>query len=251
MPPGGRFDVQSDVLVGFPYTLPHASVLGGLLAGLIRPQAPKKGLITDLDDTLWAGILGEDRLSGISWSLESRTQMHGVYQQFAASLAGAGVLVGVASKNDRDLVDRVFEIGDLLLSSDDVFPMEIHWSPKSESVARILRTWNVGADSVVFVDDSPMEIAEVKAAFPQMECIAFPKGDSQGIWDLLKRLRGLFGKPALTGDDSLRLRSIRSSGTWREALDFPAGNLEDFLRAANASVSFIAEPSPTMCGHSS
>ena len=60
---------------------------------------PKKGLITDLDDTLWAGILGEIGVEGISWDMANRAHVHGLYQQFLSSLASAGVLLAVASKN--------------------------------------------------------------------------------------------------------------------------------------------------------
>lgn len=237
-PPSQRFDLKSDVITGFPYSLSHASAIAELLARLLENRSPKKGLITDLDDTLWAGILGEDGVNGISWHLERQTHMHGLYQQFAASLAGAGVLIGVASKNDPALVEQAFDRIDLHISRSDIFPFEVHWSRKSESVKRILDTWNVGADSVVFIDDSPMEVAEVKAAFPELECIVFPKSDYQGIWDLLKDLRGFFGKALLTEDDSLRLGSIRSASAWRDSIQSAASSSDDFLRAAEASLAF-------------
>jgi FkbH-like protein len=237
-PKGQRFDLKSDVITGFPYSLAHASALAGLLAGLIDNQPRKKGLITDLDDTLWAGILGEDGVNGISWHLERGTHMHGLYQQFTASLAGAGVLVGVASKNDPALVQQAFRRSDLLISRSDIFPFEVHWSCKSKSVKRILDTWNVGPDSVVFIDDSPLEVAEVKAAFPELECIVFPKSDYQGIWDLLKDLRGSFGKALLTEEDALRLHSIRNASTWRDSIPSAVYSSDDFLKAAEASMSF-------------
>jgi FkbH-like protein len=236
-PEGERYDVKSDVVTGFPYALPHASVMGDLLAGLIHNRQPKKGLITDLDDTLWAGIVGEDGVDGISWSLD-RGHMHGLYQQFVASLAGAGVLVGVASKNEAAVVKHAFDRSDLLLSRNDVFPFETQWSRKSESVERILKTWNVGADSVVFVDDSPMEVAEVKAAFPEMECIVFPKKDYAGIWNLLKHLRDVFGKPLLTDEDAIRLHSLRAAGAWRGALESEGRSSDNFLWASEACVAF-------------
>jgi FkbH-like protein len=235
-PPGGRFDVNSEVRTGFPYRLRHASALAEVLATLIQDRPPKKGLVTDLDDTLWAGILGEDGVNRISWDLDRQTHMHGLYQQFMASLAGAGTLIAVASKNDPAAVDRAFDRRDLLISRGEIFPFEIHWSCKSQSVQRILSIWNVSADSVVFVDDSPMEVAEVKAAFPGMECIVFPKGDNQAIWDLLKYLRSVFGKPFLTEDDSLRLRSIQSASAWRDAAQSCINPSDSFLKAAEASV---------------
>src|SRR5579863_8263261 len=65
-PPGGRLDIKSEITSGFPYQLAHASALGEALALLVRNRTPKKGLITDLDDTLWRGILGEVGVGGIS-----------------------------------------------------------------------------------------------------------------------------------------------------------------------------------------
>jgi FkbH-like protein len=239
-PTAGRYDVKSDVVSGFPYTITHTSAMAELISGLAQNRQPKKGLITDLDDTLWNGILGEDGVDGISWHLDRKTHMHGLYQQFLASLAGAGVLVGVASKNDPAAVERAFERNDLLLSKSDVFPVEAHWSRKSESVERILKTWNIGAESVVFIDDSPMEVAEVQSAFPDMECIVFPKSDYQGVWNLLKHLRDAFGKSSLTEDDTIRLRSIRDASAWRDAEQSNGNSSDDFLRAADASIVFDA-----------
>src|SRR6476646_3106115 len=152
-----RFDVESELLTGFPYKLPHASALANLLACLTRRPAPKKGLITDLDDTLWRGILGEVGIDGISWELDQHSQMHAFYQRLLGALSTEGALIAVASKNELSLVEQAFSRKDLALSANLVFPMEVSWGPKSEAVARILKTWNVAADSVVFVDDSPME----------------------------------------------------------------------------------------------
>jgi FkbH-like protein len=233
-----RLDVQSELMAGFPYRLPHASAIAELLAALIENPTPKKGLITDLDDTLWAGILGEVGTEGISWDLDQHTHMHGLYQQFLGSLASAGVLIAVASKNDPALVEKAFERQDLILSKENVYPLEVHWSRKSESAQRILKTWNIGPEAVVFIDDSPMEVAEVKAAFPEMECIVFPKDDYQAVWDLLKRLRDFFGKNVISEEDSIRLKSIRGASALRDSWDIAGGSLDDFLQSADASIRF-------------
>src|SRR5207245_3107205 len=99
-----------------------------------------------------------------------------------------------AIKNDRSLVEKAFQRKDLILSRDAIFPMEVHWGPKSESVARILKIWNVAVDAVVFIDDSPTELAEVKLSHPDVECILFPRRDCGAIYELLERLRNFFGK---------------------------------------------------------
>jgi FkbH-like protein len=237
-PLGWRLDAKAEITSGFPYSLEHASRLAELLAALIQDWPPKKGLITDLDDTLWAGILGEIGVEGISWDMAGHAHMHGLYQQFLASLASAGVLLAAASKNDRALVEQALARSDILLSKDSLFPLEIHWGPKSESVRRILKEWNIAPDDVVFIDDSPMEVAEVHAVFPQMECVVFPEGDYQAIWDLLKRLRDSFGKGIVSPEDEIRLRSIRAASTLRSSLQERGPGTEDFLRNAEATITF-------------
>ncbi|MBV9499650.1 MAG: HAD-IIIC family phosphatase, partial [Acidobacteriaceae bacterium] len=237
-PPSERFDVKSELLSGFPYTLAHASAVTELLAAAIHNPPPKKGLITDLDDTLWSGILGELGVEGISWSLDQQTQMYGLYQQFLGSLASTGTLIGIASKNDPGLVKQAFERSDLILSEHDIFPMEIHWDRKSESVARILKTWNIGPESVVFVDDSAMEAAEVQSAFPEMLCLTFPSTDVRGIWNLLHQLRRLFGKSAVSEEDSIRLQSIRTAHSLNESIRQPRVSADEFLAEAKASIAF-------------
>ena len=238
LPLAKRYDVRSDLQAGFPYTLEYASVLGELLSALIDLNSPMKGLITDLDDTLWAGVVGDDGIDGISWSLDGHSQMHGVYQQLLSSLASAGVLIGVASKNEEETVRQAFQRQDILLSSDDVFPLEIHWSRKSESVKRILRTWNVTADAVVFVDDSPAELAEVQAAFPEMLCRQFPKDDPSKAWALLNELRDLYGKTAILREDTLRMHSIRASTVWRNREELPNAPSEEFFRSMDPCIVF-------------
>ncbi|PYX84357.1 MAG: HAD family hydrolase, partial [Acidobacteria bacterium] len=227
-----RLDPKSEYASGFPYQIPHASEMAHLHANQLLPLNPKKGLITDLDDTVWLGILGELGVDGISWDLEHGAQGHGSYQRFLQSLSRTGVLLAVASKNNPQLVDEAFRRTDLLLSRHHLYPLEAHWGPKSESVARILKTWNVAADSIVFIDHSPMELAEVKAVHPQIECLLFPKSDPAAILDLQYRLRDLFGKRSITQEDTIRQESIRVAEEFRA--ESANGNVisDVFLRQA-------------------
>jgi len=234
--PSDRYDIKSDLQAGFPYTLHHASALGQLLSGMLDAGSPMKGIITDLDDTLWSGIVGDDGVDGISWSLDRHSQIHGVYQQFLSSLASAGVLIGVASKNEQDVVAQAFRRKDLILSPDDIYPLEVHWSRKSESVTRILKTWNIGEDAVVFLDDNPAEIAEVQAAFPKMVCRQFHKDDPRSVWCLLSELRDLFGKSEISAEDTLRSRSIRDAAGWQNEKNLDRAAAEDFFKSANSSI---------------
>jgi FkbH-like protein len=244
-PPSARYDIRSDMLNGFPYACEFADSLSGALARLLLPDAPKKGIITDLDETFWKGVLGDAGVDGVGWDLASHARHHGIYQQLLDSLAARGVLVGVASKNDAALVRQAFERRDLRMPLSRIYPLSVHWRPKSESVADILRTWNIGADSVVFVDDNPMEIAEVKAAHPGIECFQFPK-DPGKLPALIERFRDWFGKRTVSAEDMLRAESIRDGAAWREASAGPNDSFEAFLSQAQARVTIRISHSPAL-----
>jgi len=236
----GRLDLRLTLAAGFPYTLPHADALAGLLIETLYPGEPKKGLITDADDTLWLGILGEVGVENIAWSLEKHAQPQGLYQQFLGALAERGVLTAIASKNDAALVQSALARNDLLVPASAIFPVEANWGPKSASVGRILQAWNIGPKDVVFVDDSPMELAEVSAAYPDVTCLRFPAKDPQALWDLFQQMRRLFGRQQIQEEDRIRVASLRS-----DAGPLPTG--DDFLERLQGKVviDFSKDPANT------
>ena len=227
-------DVRMEFLAGFPYTVSFADTLASSLVDVLYQPAPKKGLITDLDDTLWSGLVGEVGVEGVSWSQERHTQTHGLYQQMLGHLAGCGVLLGVCSKNELSTVEAALARKDLFLNPESLFPVHANWGPKSASIARILKTWNIAADAVVFIDDNPMELAEVEQAHPGITCVLFPKKDAAGAWNLLGSLRDLFGKPVLMDEDRLRQASIRASAQIQEMSGDAAS--PEFLRTLEGTV---------------
>ena len=236
-PAGARLDLKSNLYTGLPYTVAHADRLASQLAIAIAPPSPKKGIISDLDDTLWSGIVGEVGSDAVTWDLASHSHLHGLYQKLLASLAESGTLIAVASKNDPGVVEKAFERKDLLLRPEQVFPIEVHWNAKSGSVGRILETWNIGADSVIFVDDSPMELAEVAAAHPGIECVLFPKDDYDACLAMMRHLRDRCGKERISKDDAVRLESIRQGAAFREQTSDGAAP-ESFLQQINAVLTF-------------
>jgi FkbH-like protein len=241
--PGGRYDARSDLHAGFPYTAAHAATLAAALAALIEHRQPKKGIITDLDDTFWAGLVGEVGHENINWDLSSHSQLHGLYQQMLQALADQGVLVAIASKNTPEVVEKALARTDLVVSREKIFPVEVHWEPKSGSVERILKTWNIGPESVVFVDDSPMELEEVRSHFPDIECLVFPKSDYRGAIQLLERLRELFGKPILSEEDSFRVASLRQNEFLASTTqNGTAKSAEAFLAEAEATITLQFDP---------
>ena len=211
-PLSGRLDVKSELTAGFPYRLSHAAALADLLARLIGPTPPKKALITDLDGTLWKGILGEVGASGVRWDFEGHGHAHALYQQFLSSLAEAGILVGVASKNDALLVEQVFQRPDCLLLREQVFPCEAHWGAKSESVARILgRLADRSRERGIRRRRSHADSPRSRRPIPTSNAWPFPRSIRR-YSELLVELRDLFGRSALSEEDLLRRESLRRAG---------------------------------------
>jgi FkbH-like protein len=237
-PEVSRRDPNMELAAGFPYSLGHASVLSKQLVQLLFPQSPMKGLITDLDETLWAGIVGEIGVQAVSWNLGERSQIHGIYQQELRHLSEIGVLLAVASKNELSVVEEALRREDLHIPGSAFFPVKASWGPKSQAVAEILQVWNIGPESVVFIDDSPMELEEVKTAFPTMTCLPFPKRNPAKTIELLEQLRDLFGKSDVHLEDTLRQSSIRAAVQLKEASgQEPAG---DFISALRGKLTFDA-----------
>ncbi|MEZ4456885.1 MAG: HAD-IIIC family phosphatase [Gemmatimonadales bacterium] len=203
------------------------------MASVLVRAPRRKGIVTDLDDTLWKGLVGEVGPGNVAWTLSDHAQLHGLYQQLLESLAATGVLIAVASKNDPAPATEALGRSDMHLKTQNIFPTEIGWGPKSASIARILAAWNIGPEALVFVDDSPMELAEVKAAHPAVECIRFPKNDPAGLLAMLVQLRRLFGKSVVLADDSIRMASLRNQADREAELD-AAGDPESFLRTVDA-----------------
>lgn len=233
-PSGTRHDLKAELLTGHPYSISHSEAVGAALAQLLAPPAPKKGIITDLDDTLWQGLVGEIGPEAVAWDLDNHALLHGLYQQTLAALADQGTLLAVASKNEPESVELALRRADIRLNRDKIYPLEVHWKPKSESVGRILKTWNIGADSVVFVDDNAMELAEVKAAWPEIDCLLFPKDDHAATLALFRTLRDLFGKRTVGDEDRLRAESIRSTAGFRE--EYVQGPQQDQFLSQAAGV---------------
>jgi FkbH-like protein len=243
-PAGDRYDLRADLHSGYPYKHAHTDALAALLAKGMAERQPLKGLISDLDDTMWRGLLGEIGVESIAWDLGGQAQIHGLYQQALAMLADRGVLVAIATKNDPKLVGEALARRDFHIPQDRIFPVQAGWGPKSDSVREILRSWNIGPDAVMFIDDNAMELGEVKFAFPEIECHQFPTTDIDAFPLLLETLRDRFSKRGISAEDEIRVASLKAARGMPDQVEGAASS-EAFLQLAEATVvtSFHGDPS--------
>ena len=127
--------------------------------------ATRKVLVLDCDNTLWKGSVGEDGLEGID--LDPNSPYGRVFleiQKLCLDLHSNGVLLCVASKNNPEDVQLVFDKhSDMLLSNEHIILKKINWELKSNNLMEITSELNVSPGSVVFLDDSEFEIGEVRS----------------------------------------------------------------------------------------
>jgi len=130
-----------------------------------------KLVILDLDDTLWRGVAAEK--DSIDPSLVEGWPL-GIVEALSY-LWRRGIMLAIVSKNDRANVERIWvELYGDRFGLDKFVAIEANWSPKAENIRKILQSVNLLANSVLFVDDNPIERAAVKSAFPEIRTLEAP-----------------------------------------------------------------------------
>jgi len=184
------------------------AVAESLIGHLLAQHTPAKLLVTDLDETIWSGLIAEEGMEGIGFGPEGAGYRHHVYQTLLVRLRHEGVLLAAVSRNDAEVVLPPFQSGRMPLKLEDFVAVIASYHPKSAQIRELVSRLNLGIDSVVYVDDNPVELAEVATALPGVTTIAFPSKD-QGIPDLLARLTALFGRADVTTEDQERTELYR------------------------------------------
>ncbi|WP_432194425.1 HAD-IIIC family phosphatase [Streptomyces sp. bgisy027] len=220
--------------------LPYSDDALLLLARLVRRVAQaraglsRKVLALDLDNTLWGGVLGEAGPQGV--------QVGGLYpgncytelQRTVAALREQGVVLVLASKNDRDQVEKVLtEHPDVLLRPEAFSVRMVDWAAKAGNLRRAAEALSLSTGSFVFMDDSDFERAQVGDELPEVAVVS-AAGDPAHLVDSLLR-HGWFDVMALTDTDRKRPELYRNRALRG---DFSSGfdSSEDFLRALDLKV---------------
>lgn len=198
-----------------PATLEHARDIGlSWIPSLLRPSV--KCLALDLDNTLYAGVLGEDGPRGVVL-----TPAHAALQERLLALQSQGFLLAVVSKNEADDVQELFRLRtDFPIRPELVSAWAVSWNGKASGLTEIACKLNIGADALLFVDDNLGEIASVSAAHPNTAVLLAS--------DPAEVLRGLSLMPGLRRlrierEDTLRAGDLAARAE-RERLVGAAGD---------------------------
>lgn len=218
----------------------NAQQLGEVAAQIIdralwmRPEPPKV-LVTDLDNVMWAGVIGEDGLDGIAYRPEGIGFPHFIYQTALAKLKREGTLLAAVSRNSPDLATAPFLGGQMCLRKEDFVTIVASYNAKSSQIAEIAARLNLGLDSFVFVDDNPIELEEVSRALPSVRTLAFPNS-VDALPAFLENLSALFSRAVTTAEDAERTEMYRRrlEGMLPDATE--GSDLTEFLRDLKMSI---------------
>ena len=225
------YDPHGDELGHVPFTPLFFAALGTLIARKIYAiqSTPRKVIVLDCDQTLWKGVCGEDGVHGIAIDPPRKA-----LQEFMASQHDAGMLICLCSKNNEEDIIEVFERRpEMQLKRDHIVSWRINWRPKSENIKSLADELQLGLDSFVFIDDDPVECAEVRANCPEVLTLQLPQ-EPERIPRFLNHL-WVFDHLMITEEDKKR-SALYFQNIQRERLREESMSLEGFLAGLGLDV---------------
>lgn len=227
----GAFGLPLYLASGCPVASAALDRIAETLAGrFLEPEAePKKILLTDLDNTLWKGLVAEDGLEALDFAPEGPGFRHHIYQMALKRLKAAGILIAAVSRNDRRDVDAALADGRMPIGASDMVAVAAGYGAKSAAIATLVKQLNLGLESAVFVDDNPVEIAEVAAALPAVTGVLFPASEDD-LPAFLDRLARLFRKREVTAEDKARTEMYRRMAETAPIEAGQGGDVTGFLK---------------------
>lgn len=183
----------------------------------------KKVIVVDCDNTLWGGVVGEDGWEGVELE-RHHVELHRTLSRLAAN----GVVVCLCSKNVESDVWSVFDNrADFELSRENIVAAKINWQSKSANIRELAGALNLGLDSFVFLDDNPVECAEVRIGCPEVLTLQWMKDEDQGcllldhIWE--------FDLGETTAEDKARTQLYQQEYS-RKEIEAGSESFEEFLK---------------------
>lgn len=177
-----------------------------------KTKVLKKCLILDCDDVLWKGVSGEEQLILTSFNIK----LH----QLIFELYNNGVLICLCSKNSIENIQAAFTNLDVSTPISCFCEVKAKNIEKSTQINELIKEINILAESVVFVDNSPYELVEVKYNLPEIEVLQFEENEN-----FFDNLKNIFVSTSRIGDNRTELYKIQKLRE-KEKLNF--NNIDDY-----------------------
>ena len=224
-------DPHGEELGHVPYTPLYFAALATAIARRIHALAlpPFKVAALDCDDTLWAGICGEDGPQGVVID-EPRLAL----QHFMAERRREGLLLALCSKNNEEDVLETFRAHpEMPLGPEDFAARRIDWESKGANLAALAEELGLGLESFILVDDNPKECREAQAGAPDALMLPLP-ADAEEIPEFLRHVWA-FDRASVTDEDRGRA-AMYTEQAQRARAEREAGSLEEFLASLELEI---------------
>lgn len=197
-----------------------------------------KAIAVDLDNTLWGGIIGEDGIHGIHLGPEYPGAAYQALQRVLLDLYCKGILLTICSKNNlEDAMEALAHHPGMLLKPEHFAAMRINWSDKAQNLREISAELNIGIDALAFLDDNPVERAQVRAVVPEVHVIELPN-DASGFADTV-RDSPLFERLTVSQEDRQRTAFYEAERE-RNSAEEAFTSKEDFYRSLEQEAEIAA-----------
>ena len=213
-----------------PYSLDAIPLLADHICRILAAARglARKCLVLDLDNTLWAGVIGDDGVEGIKLGQGSAAgEAHLAVQKYALDLRHRGIVLAVCSKNEEAAALIPFrEHDEMLLKEDHIAVFIANWTDKATNLKAIAKALNIGTDALVFLDDNPAERERVRQELPE---VAVPEiGAEPAEYVPLLAGAGYFEAIAFSDEDRKRAEMYQANSQRAQAMQ-SIGNLEEYL----------------------
>jgi FkbH-like protein len=197
----------------------------------------RKLVVVDLDDTMWGGIVGDVgwenlRLGGHDPNGEAFVQ----FQRQLLGLTKRGIALAVVSKNEESTaLDAMRNHPEMLIRPEMLAAYRINWRDKAQNILELAAELNLGLQSVVFLDDNPVERGRVHEALPEVFVPDWP-ADPTHYPRALETL-ACFDAPRITAEDAER-NAMYATERERTSLRNQVSSHDDWLATLGITVRF-------------
>ena len=219
-------------------SLDHIPYLAQELMGYVTAVLglTKKCIVLDLDNTIWGGVVGEDGFEGIKLGDDPIGRAYVEFQYNLLALNQRGILLAINSKNNfDDAIQIIKEHPNMILKEDNFACVRINWNDKVTNMKEISDELNIGLDSMVFVDDDPVNIEYMRSSLSEVVSVQMSADNCHNNSSNLKSMSTIFDVLKITDEDKARNKMYLEQRK-RTQFKTQVGNLEDFLKQLNISV---------------
>lgn len=230
--------LQNELAMGLPYRKKAVDSLASAYAEVILQMysARKKVIVVDADNTLWGGVIGEDGLEGIKIGPNYPGSIYYLFQKQLLMARDSGLLLALVSKNNEIDVFEAFLRINMPIKLEHFSAYQVNWDSKSNNISKIASSLNVGFDSMVFIDDSPFELNEVKHALPMVDCYQFDAGQPDCALRVIQSARRI-SSWSVTEEDLNKSRQYEDEARRKELMS-SSSSIDDYLRSLGLSLTY-------------